>query len=94
MFYVYLLECQDDRSWYIGYSSDLRRRFNDHQNGYGSRTTKLKKNWKLIYYEAYINNQDAIGREKFLKSGSGRKYLNKQLKNYFKINTIVSTIIF
>ena len=82
MYYVYLIESQNDKSWYIGYSSDLKRRINDHQKGYGSRTTSLKSNWKLIYYEAYIEKQDAIGREKFLKSGSGRKYLNKQLKNY------------
>ncbi len=34
------------------------------------------------YYEAYLNKMDAIGREKFLKSGSGRRYINKQLKNY------------
>ena len=82
MFYVYLLECQQDKSWYIGYTSDLRRRINDHQNGCGCRTTSIKNNWKLIYYEAYIEKQDAIGREKFLKSGLGRKYLNKQLRNY------------
>jgi putative endonuclease len=83
MYYVYLLECQDDKSWYIGFSSDLRKRINDHQNGHGSRTISTKKNWKLIYYEAYIIKNDAISRKKFFKSGSGRKYLLKQLKNYF-----------
>ena len=82
MFYVYLLECQTDKSWYIGYTSDLRKRCKDHKNGHGCRTTFLKKNWKLIYYEAYTEKRDAIGREKFLKSGSGRKYLNKQLRSY------------
>ena len=93
MFYVYLLECKQDKSWYIGYTSDLKRRIDDHQNGYGCRTTSaknnkvisrqaMKNNWKLIYYEAYIEKQDAIGRERFLKSGLGRKYLNKQLRNY------------
>ena len=82
MFYAYLLECQQDKSWYIGYTSDLKRRVNDHQKGFGGRTTFLKNNWKLIYYEAYTEKQDAIGREKFLKSGSGRKYLLKQLRYY------------
>jgi len=38
--------------------------------------------WKLIYAEAYLHKDDAMGREKFLKSGSGRKFLKKQLKNY------------
>jgi len=86
-YYVYVLECQDDKSWYIGYTADLRKRINDHQSGNGCRTTSLKKNWKLIYYEAYIAKNDAIGREKFLKSGSGRKYLNKQMANYLGTKT-------
>ena len=85
MFYVYLLEHQTDKSWYIGYSENLKRRLNEHRSGSGSRTTSLKKgNYKLIYYESYLNKQDALGREKYLKSGSGRKYLKKQLKNYFE----------
>lgn len=82
MLYVYLLENQDDKSWYIGYTSDLRKRVKDHQGGYGCRTTSLKNNWRLIYYEAYISKKDAIGREEFLKSGSGRKYAKKQLRSY------------
>lgn len=82
MYYVYLLKCREDKSWYIGYSSDLKRRLTEHNSGYGSRTTSIKGSWKLIYYEAYLNKDDAIGREKFLKSGSGRIFLKKQLKNY------------
>lgn len=67
---------------YIGYTTDLKQRINDHNSGKGGRTTRLKKNWKLIYYEMYLNQQDALGREKFLKGGSGRKYIYKQLRNY------------
>jgi putative endonuclease len=84
--YVYLLECQNDKSWYIGYSEDLKKRINDHLKGRGCRTTSIKKNWKLIYYESYPNKADALGREKFLKGGSGRTYLKKQLKHYFEKN--------
>ena len=69
MFYVYLLECQDDKSWYIGYTADLKQRVKDHVSGTGARTTSLKQNWKLIYYEAYLSKSDTLGREKFLKSG-------------------------
>ena len=82
MFYVYLLENADDKSWYIGYSADLKKRIERHQKGEGARTTGRKKNWGLIYYEAYKNEQDARGRERFLKSGSGRVFLKKQLKHY------------
>jgi len=81
MFYVYLLECQKDKSWYIGYSEDLKKRIRDHQSGNGCRTTSMKKDWGLIYYESYHNKADALGRERFLKGGSGRIYLKKQLKH-------------
>lgn len=82
MYFVYLIENQNDKSWYIGFTSNLKQRIEEHQSGRGGRTTKLKNNWKLIYFEGYINKQDAVGREKFLKSGSGRKYIKKQLTNY------------
>jgi len=41
---------------------------------------------KLIYFEAYLNQSDALGREKFLKSGSGHRFIKKQLNNYLAKN--------
>ncbi|MEK7068887.1 MAG: GIY-YIG nuclease family protein [Patescibacteria group bacterium] len=82
MFYVYLLENVDDKSWYIGYSANLKQRIERHQKGDGARTTRRKKNWTLIYYEAYKNELDTKGRERFLKSGSGRRLLKKQLAHH------------
>ena len=84
MFYVYLLQDSGDKSWYIGYSANLKQRVERHQRGDGARTTRRKQNWDLIYYEAYKNEQDAKGRERFLKSGSGRTYLKKQLIHYLQ----------
>lgn len=83
MYYVYVLENQNDKSLYIGFTDNIQRRVFEHQNGKGGRTTKLKKDWKLIYFEGYLLKEDALDREKFLKGGSGRKYLKKQLANYF-----------
>ena len=81
---VYVLENQNDKSWYIGQTDDLERRLKQHNSGSGGRTTKIKMGpWKLIYAEAYCDKRDALGREKFLKSGSGRTFLQKQLKHYF-----------
>ncbi|OGG53477.1 hypothetical protein A3H16_01840 [Candidatus Kaiserbacteria bacterium RIFCSPLOWO2_12_FULL_53_8] len=88
MYYVYLLENQDDRSWYIGYSANLKQRVERHQKGDGARTTSRKQNWELIYYEAYKDEQDAKGRERFLKSGSGRKYLKKQLAHHLSSESL------
>jgi putative endonuclease len=83
MFYVYVLQSDLDHGLYIGMSGDLRKRFGQHQRG-ESHSTKGRRPWKLIYYEAYLDKQDAAGRETFLKSGSGRKFLYKQLKEHFK----------
>lgn len=49
MYYVYILENQHDQSWYIGYTSNLRRRLAEHQKGTGCHTTSMKTGRKLIY---------------------------------------------
>ena len=82
MYWIYVLECGDDKTWYIGYTSNLKKRLGEHQSGNGSKTTKKKVNWKIIYCEGYLDIRDAKGREIFLKSGSGRKFLKKQMRNY------------
>lgn len=82
MFYVYVLKNLEDGSLYIGFTENIERRVLEHNSGQGGRTTRQKKDWQLIYFEAYLDKQDALGREKFLKGGSGRKYIYKQLKNY------------
>ena len=83
MHIVYVLENQNDESWYIGQTDNLARRLQEHNSGSGARTTRIKEGkWKLIYAEAYCDKQDALGREKFLKGGSGRKYLQRQLVHY------------
>ncbi|MFA6304187.1 MAG: GIY-YIG nuclease family protein [Patescibacteria group bacterium] len=82
MYYVYVLQSFKDSSLYTGFTVNLQRRFFEHNNGL-SQATKYLRPWKLIYYEAYCLENDAKGREVFLKSGSGKKYLDKQLKNYF-----------
>ena len=43
MFWVYILECVDDASWYIGYTSDLKRRLVEHQTKHGARTTRRER---------------------------------------------------
>lgn len=74
MFYVYLLRSMHDSGLYIGYSTDLRRRLGEHKQG-ASRARNHRGPWKLIYYEAYVARADAIGRESYLKSGGGRRFL-------------------
>jgi predicted GIY-YIG superfamily endonuclease len=60
----------------------LRRRLTEHKES-ASQATSYSGPWDLIYYEAYVEGADAIGRECYLKSGGGRKLLRSQLRNYF-----------
>jgi putative endonuclease len=83
VFYVYVLRSQSDSGFYIGFSDNLRARLRQHQDG-ESLATKSRGPWKLIYYEAYTEREDAEGREKFLKSGAGRRFLRTQLRHYLK----------
>jgi putative endonuclease len=83
MFYVYLLHSVTDEGFYIGYSTDLKRRLSEHKQG-ASVATRHRGPWKLIYYEAYTERRDAEGRERYLKSGGGRRFLRRQLRHYLK----------
>ncbi len=86
MHYVYVLSSLTDGGFYIGYSENLRKRLREHTSG-ASFATSYRGQWKLIYYEAYLNQADALGRERYLKSGGGRRFLKAQLRNYLAENT-------
>jgi putative endonuclease len=83
MFYVYLLHCVTDEGFYIGFSTDLKRRLLEHKRG-AAFATRFRGPWKLIYYEAYTEREDAEGRERYLKSGGGRRFLRQQLRHYLE----------
>lgn len=78
-FFVYVLESEADKSWYIGYTNNLEKRLIEHNKGQ-SYYTKRKTPWMAIYYEVSFNKYDAIAREKYLKTGMGRRYLKNRLK--------------
>ena len=74
MHYVYVLHSVTDAGFYIGYSANLRKRAGQHLQG-DSFATSYRGSWKLIYYEAYLSQADALGRKRYLKSGAGRRFL-------------------
>lgn len=82
MFYVYVLYSEKDKKLYIGSTHDLKSRFKKHSTGLFI-STKNRRPLKLICYEAYLLRSDSSRREKFLKSGGGRKELAKQLEDIF-----------
>ena len=81
MYYVYTLLSHKDGNLYTGSTNDLKRRLKEHNAG-GVNSTKNRSPLKLIYYEACIDEEDTRNREKYLKSGMGKKYLRNRLKNY------------
>jgi putative endonuclease len=82
MYYVYILLSEKDGKFYTGYSSDLTKRLESHNNGLVN-STKARRPLKLLYFEGCLNQQDATRREKYLKSGNGKIYVRSRLRNYF-----------
>ena len=81
MYFTYVLRSQKDNQFYIGFTKDLKARIALHNNG-KVRSTTGRQPLTLIYYEACLSETDAINREKYLKTGYGRRYLNNRLGNY------------
>jgi len=81
MYYTYVLLSTKDKEFYTGYTKDLKLRFEQHNKGLVD-STKLRRPFKLIYYEACIDQVDAKKREKYLKSYHGKTYLKRRLKSY------------
>jgi len=77
MFYVYILQSEKDSSNYIGVTSDLRKRFRDHNSG-NSTYSSSKSPFTLTWYCAFSEKMKAYEFEKYLKSSSGHAFANKR----------------
>lgn len=84
MHYTYVLQSEKDKKWYTGCTDDLRKRFKNHNVG-RIYSTKGRGPFKLIYYEACLDGEDAYQREKYLKSGPGKRYLKNRLKRFLSL---------
>ncbi len=81
MFYVYVIESITANELYVGFTTDIKKRLNEHNNGQNT-STKRYVPWNLIYYEACLNDEDAKRREKYLKTSQGRRMLKARIKEY------------
>lgn len=80
MFYVYALKSEKNNKRYVGSTSKSpQERTHDHNTGSNS-FTRQNKPWKLIYTENFTTKNEALKREKFLKSGQGRKWLDENIR--------------
>jgi len=81
MFYVYVLQSEKDGRFYVGYTTNLKIRLQMHNDG-KVKSTKNRRPFKLVYYEACLNKQDALHRERYLKTSYGKRYIKNRLKRF------------
>lgn len=77
-FYTFDLESFKYSNLYIGWTDNIQKRLEKHNSGMVS-STRSRTPFKLIYYEACLDKDMAIAREKQLKTGYGRAYLKRRL---------------
>jgi putative endonuclease len=70
-----------DKGFYTGVTKNLKLRFEQHNEG-RVESTKHRKPFNLIYYEACLDKDDAAKREKYLKSYHGKMFLKNRLRLY------------
>ena len=85
-FCVYILFSEKDNLLYIGFTSDLERRFAQHNSGH-SKSTAFRRPLKLIFCEFYLFEEDARKRESYFKTSMGKKAIRLMLTStLFKLN--------
>lgn len=80
MYFVYALSSINRRYIYVGLTSNLERRIEEHNSG-KNKTTKPYKPFRLIYSEKCVDRPTARKREKYLKSGIGKEFLKSLLND-------------
>lgn len=81
MYYVYVLRSNKDNKYYVGFTSNLKERINRHNKG-SVESTRFRKPFSLVYYEACVNEYDALHREKYLKTTYGKRYIRNRIKEH------------
>ncbi|MEW6163062.1 MAG: GIY-YIG nuclease family protein [Nitrospirota bacterium] len=69
-YYTYVLQSKTKGNFYTGTTKNLKQRLKQHNNG----------SVQLIYFEGCLNKDDAYRRERYLKSGMGKRYLKNRLR--------------
>jgi predicted GIY-YIG superfamily endonuclease len=75
----YVIECEDG-SYYIGHTDNIQRRWSEHKKGTAAEWTKAHKPVNIVHYEEFESREDAVEREKWLKTGYGRQWIKREIK--------------
>ncbi len=78
IYYTYVLKSASDNYFYIGFTEDLKNRIKEHNAG-NVIATKNRRPLKLVYFEACTDKNKALKREKYFKTGFGRRFLKQRI---------------
>jgi putative endonuclease len=81
--YTYVLLSKRDERFYTGCTDDLQKRVLEHKAG-RVRSTAHRVALELLFYEACPNRDDALRRERFLKTGQGKRFLKRRLTAFLE----------
>ena len=79
--YVYILQSEKNNNFYVGYTKNIQRRIKEHNSGKVF-STKNRIPLKLVYWEGCLSQDDAMKREKYLKSSWGKRYIKNRISQY------------
>lgn len=77
-YYTYVLKSKKDNRLYIGWTNNLIKRVEEHNKGKVF-ATKSRRPFVLVYYEACLSKEKAVSREKYFKTGFGRRFLKSRI---------------
>ena len=78
IYIVYAIQSEKDGRIYVGFSSDVKKRLEQHNSG-KTKSTKGYTPWKLVYFEEVVGREAARKRELYLKSGIGKEFLKSKI---------------
>ena len=78
-YYVYVLKSTVVDRNYVGFTANIHKRLKQHNSGKNT-STKPYRPWKLLFSEVYHSKEEALKREKFLKSGQGRIFIKSKIR--------------
>ncbi len=84
VYYMYVLRSQQTGRLYIGYTTNLKQRLHQHLTG-DVHTSRRMGKISLIFYEAFLQKEDAKRRERYFKTTKGKRSLKIMLKDSLKV---------
>lgn len=79
--YTYIVRCKDD-SLYTGWTNNLEKRIQNHNDGKGAKYTRARRPVELVYYEKFQTKQEAMRREWEIKQLTRKDKLKLIQKNF------------